>query len=126
MTVLLWIAAVAAGLLHVLFFCEESLWWMRPSIHQGTFKVTLEQAQVIRLFAFNQGFYNLFLAVQVFLGLALLALGHATAGRTLVAFACASMVGAALVLVASQRSFWVGAVVQGTPAALALAALATT
>jgi len=125
MIVLLVVSSAFAGLLHVLFFLEESVWWMRPAIHQKTFGMSLEQAQTVRLFAFNQGFYNLFLALEVAAGLAAVHLGHAAAGHALVGFACASMVGAAIVLVASSRRFWMGALVQGLPPALALAALAT-
>lgn len=124
MTVLLWVSAVVAALAHVLFFLEESVWWMKPSIHQKTFGMSLEQAQTVRLFAFNQGFYNFFLAVEIAVGLWLLAADQAVAGSALVGFACASMVGAALVLVSSSRKFWLGALVQGIPPALALLALA--
>jgi putative membrane protein len=97
---------------------------MRPAVHHGTFGLTLEQAGIVRLFAFNQGFYNLFLALEVAAGLAALHLGHPGAGHALVGFACASMLGAALVLVSSSRRFWVGALVQGLPPAVALAAMA--
>jgi putative membrane protein len=124
MTVLLWVSAIVAGLAHLLFFCEESLFFMRPGVHQRTFGLSLEQARTVRLFAFNQGFYNLFLAGGAFAGLAALALGREAEGRVLLAFACGSMMAAAVVLVASKRAFWAGALVQGVPPALALAALA--
>lgn len=124
MTTLLGIAAVAAALLHVLFFLEESVWWMRPAVHRKTFGMDLEQARTVRLFAFNQGFYNLFLAVGAAGGFCAALLGHGVAGRAVLAFACASMLGAALVLVSSKRAFWFGALVQGVPPAIALAALA--
>jgi putative membrane protein len=124
MTVLLGIAAVLAALMHVLFFLQESVWWMRPAVHRKTFGLDLEQARTVRLFAYNQGFYNLFLAAGAAGGLAATLLGHGVAGRPVLAFACASMAGAALVLVSSKRTFWLGALLQGMPPAIALAALA--
>mgnify|MGYP001565669626 CR=1 FL=1 len=48
----------------------------------------------------------------------------AVEGRAVAAFALASMLAAALVLLASKPSFWFGAAVQGVPPAIALAALA--
>jgi putative membrane protein len=124
MLALLWTASLAAALLHVAFFLLESILWMRPAVHLRAFRVPTERAEAVRLFAFNQGFYNLFLAAEVGVGLGLLSAGHAAAGAALVAFACASMVGAALVLAASSPGSWRGAVLQGLPPALALAALA--
>jgi len=56
-----------------------------------------EASEAAEPLAFNQGFYNLFLAVGALLGVLLVALDAATAGWTLVVFSCASMVGAALV-----------------------------
>jgi putative membrane protein len=123
MTALLVATSSAAALLHVVFFLEESVFWMRPAIHRKTFGMSFEEARTVRLFAFNQGFYNLFLALGVGAGLAAAALGRVEAGHALVAFACASMLGAAVVLVSSSPRFWLGAVVQGLPPALALAAL---
>lgn len=91
--------ALLAGILHVVIFCMESLWFMRPKVHKRFGAATTADAEARRLFAFNQGFYNLFLAVGVFVGLALLDFGgNATVGQTLVLFGCASMIGAGVVL----------------------------
>jgi putative membrane protein len=46
----------------VLFFCMESLWWTKPAVYRR-FRSTEAEALVTRSLAFNQGFYNLFLAV---------------------------------------------------------------
>jgi putative membrane protein len=124
MTTILVGSSVVAALVHLLFFLEESVWWMKPAIHHKTFGLSTEDAKVVRLFAFNQGFYNLFLALEIPAGIALAHSGQVRAGHALVGFACASMLGAALVLVASSRRFWFGALVQGLPPAVALAALA--
>ena len=91
--------ALFAAALHVLIFCMESLWFMRPNVHKRFGATTTADAEARRLFAFNQGFYNLFLAIGIFVGLALLHVGgNITVGRTLVLFSCACMVGAGVVL----------------------------
>ncbi|HJW08315.1 MAG TPA: DUF1304 domain-containing protein [Holophagaceae bacterium] len=94
--------AMLACLLHVAIFCMESLWFMRPSIHRRFGAQTPEDAEARRLFAFNQGFYNLFLALGIAVGLVLLhAGGHLAAARALILFNCACMLGAGLVLLVS-------------------------
>lgn len=91
--------ALLAAALHVLIFCMESLWFMRPHIHKRFGAPTTAAAEASRLFAFNQGFYNLFLAIGIFLGIALLYFGSYIAiGQTLVLFSCTCMIGAAGVL----------------------------
>ena len=113
MLVAMWLAAILAGLIHVLIFCMESLWWTTPAV-RTRFRQLPEQAQATRLFAFNQGFYNLFLALGVFAGFALVLAGHPVSGWTLVTWSCLSMLGAALVLVASAPQMRRGALIQGT------------
>ena len=72
---------------------------MRPGVHKRFGAATTADAEARRLFAFNQGFYNLFHAVVVFVGLGLLhAGGNPVVGQTLVLFGCASMFAAAVVL----------------------------
>lgn len=94
--------ALLAAALHVLVFCMESLWFMHPKIHRRFGAATTADAEARRLFAFNQGFYNLFLALGVFIGLALLHfVGYVAVAQTLVLFSCASMLGAAVVLLFS-------------------------
>ena len=112
MLVVMWLAGILAGVIHVLIFCMESLWWTTPTV-RARFPQTPEQAQATRLFAFNQGFYNLFLALGVFAGLTLVLAGHPIAGLTLATWSCLSMLGAAVVLVASVPGMQRGAVIQG-------------
>lgn len=73
------------------------------------------EAAVAGGFAFNQGFYNLFLALGVVAGLYL-------GDRSLVWFGCAVMIGAGLVLVGSSRRMWRAALIQAAPPAIALLA----
>ncbi len=112
MLVVMWLAAVLAGVVHVLIFCMESLWWTTPQV-RARFRQSPEQADATRLFAFNQGFCNLFLAIGTFAGLALVLLGHPGAGLTLVRWTCLFMLGAAIVLVASAPQMRRGAIIQG-------------
>ena len=97
---IMWLAAILAGVVHILFFCLESLWWTTPNVRER-FRQAAEQADATKLLAFNQGFYNLFLAVGTFAGLALVLTGHFRSGMTLVSWNCLSMLGAAIVLAAS-------------------------
>ncbi len=114
MLMVMWIAAALSGLIHVLFFCMESLWWTKPAV-AGRFRNTEQHAQATKALAFNQGFYNLFLAAGTLGGLALIATGHRGAGMVLVAWNCASMLGAAVVLAASSPQMLRGALIQGLP-----------
>jgi putative membrane protein len=109
---LMWLAATLAGFVHVLIFCMESLWWTTSKVRER-FRQTPEQADATRLFAFNQGFYNLFLAIGTFAGLALMLTGHPRSGLTLICWNCLSMVGAAIVLTASAPQLRRGALIQG-------------
>ena len=106
------LVALLAGVVHVLIFCMESLWWTSPKV-RARFRQTSEQAEATRLFAFNQGFYNLFLAVGTFSGLALVLMGHPGSGLTLVRWNCLFMLGAAIVLAASAPQMRRGALIQG-------------
>ena len=113
MLAVMWLAATLAAVVHVLIFCMESLWWTTPKV-RARFRQAPEQADATKLFAFNQGFYNLFLAIGTFAGLALILLGHPDSGLTLVSWNCLFMVGAAIVLAASAPQLRRGALIQGT------------
>lgn len=113
MLVMMWLAGILAAVIHVVIFCMESLWWTTPRVRER-FRQLPEQAQATKLFAFNQGFYNLFLAIGVFAGLALVMTGHPVSGLTLVTWSCLSMLGAAVVLAASAPQMRRGALIQGT------------
>jgi putative membrane protein len=92
----------------------ESLWWTRPAVYRR-FRSTEAQAQATKSLAFNQGFYNLFLAAGVFGGLVLTETGHYRAGVILIAWNCLSMLAAAVVLAASSPGMIRGALIQGLP-----------
>jgi len=108
----MWLAAIAAGLVHVVIFCMESLLWTTPQV-RARFRQSPEQADATKLFAFNQGFYNLFLALGTLAGVALVLSGRSRVGWTLVYWNCLFMLGAAVVLAGSAPAMRRGAVIQG-------------
>lgn len=115
-------AAVVAALLHVVFFYMESIAFGRPEVYCRFGVKTEQDARAVRPMAFNQGFYNLFLALGIALGLWLASTGSIAVGRALVLFACASMVGAAIVLVSTNARFARAALIQGIPPLVAILA----
>jgi putative membrane protein len=113
-------AALIAAVIHVAIFAMESLLFTRPAV-RSRFHVGEADVAAARPWAFNQGFYNLFLAVGTIVGLVLLHTdGYAQAGRALVALACASMLAAALVLIGTDRRMARGALLQGLLPLIAL------
>jgi putative membrane protein len=109
------VAALVAAALHAWFFVLESLWFMRPSVFRRFGLASEEQAQVVRSFAYNQGFYNLFLAAGAVGGLLKSLLGDPEAGVPVLLFACGSMVAAGVVLVAHNPKFLRAGLVQAVP-----------
>jgi putative membrane protein len=116
------VAAILAGLVHVWFFVLESVQFTQPKVYARFGLHSADDAAIVRPMAFNQGFYNLFLAIGIFGGLALVAAGQVEAGRAIVLFACATMVGAGVVLLASNRRFLIGASLQALPPLIAVVA----
>ena len=116
MTILLTLGSILVGVaaaLHVLFFYFESIIWTRPSTWKRFGVRTQEDAETTRPMAYNQGWYNLFLAGGVFVGVILIATGNVTVGATLALFGALSMVAAALVLVTSNPRLARSAAIQG-------------
>ncbi|MEO7753861.1 MAG: DUF1304 domain-containing protein [Terracoccus sp.] len=103
-----------AAMLHVVIFWMESVAWTRPEVWSRFGVPDQAQADATRPMAYNQGFYNLFLALGAALGLLLWWTGHETAGRALALFCSASMVLAAVVLVTTGKGYLRAAVTQGT------------
>jgi putative membrane protein len=120
MPLLATLAALVAALLHIGFFTLESLLFARPDVWARFRLGSQADADIVRPMAFNQGFYNLFLALGVLGGLLLAASGSLEAGRAIVLFACACMVGAGAVLVGSDRRFASSAALQAVPPLLAI------
>lgn len=112
------LAALAAAL-HVFIFWMESLAWTSPRA-RAVFGTTPGEAETTKALAFNQGFYNLFLAVVTVVGIVLRATGQDAVGMTLVLTGTGSMAAAALVLLLSSPDKSDAAIKQGTLPALAV------
>lgn len=95
--------AALAALVHVYIFVLESLRWTAPATRR-TFGTSEEDANATKEMAFNQGFYNLFLAVMAAVGIIAAAAGHHGVGVALILAGCGSMLAAGLVLLISSPS----------------------
>jgi putative membrane protein len=115
--------AAVAALIHVYFFVLESLWFLRPTVWQRFGLASDADARVTRSWAYNQGFYNLFLAVGVGISFVLVAVGDPVSGRAIALFACGSMIAAGLVLYLSSRRFLRAAAIQAVPPLIAVLAI---
>lgn len=121
MTMTMLIFAVLACLFHLMAFALESLLFMRPEVHRRFSARTLEQAETLKLMAFNQGFYNLFLVIGCVTGMIAWYQGYAVSGATLVIFSCACMTAAGAVLAFSAPDKLRVALMQGGPPAVVIA-----
>ncbi|MFV0254186.1 MAG: DUF1304 domain-containing protein [Beutenbergiaceae bacterium] len=108
-----------SSLLHVAIFGMESVLWRRPAIWRRFGLRSQADAEISRPLAYNQGFYNLFLAIIGFTGIGLEASGN-PGGFVLMVVATASMAAAALVLTTTGRGYLPAALVQGTVPAVGL------
>lgn len=107
-----YIFAGLAAAVHVYIFVLESILWTAPKT-RATFGVkSEEEAITTQPLAFNQGFYNLFLAIVSAVGTVIAATGSASVGIALVLAGTGSMVAAGLVLILSSPDKARAAVVQ--------------
>lgn len=118
MVILTVVFAALAALLHVYIWVLESFRWTEPATRK-TFGTSESDAEITKPLAYNQGFYNLFLAIITIVGLLLLRTEHAVGGALVLA-GTGSMLAAALVLVTHDRSMARAAITQGTLPALAV------
>lgn len=116
--------AGAAALVHVYIFVLESLRWTEPGTRRIFGVRSEEDARTTGPLAFNQGFYNLFLAVIAAIGVVLVVLGDRTVGSALIYAGAGSMVLAAVVLLASNGRMLRAAAVQGALPLLAIVLVA--
>ena len=116
------LAALLAAAIHVWFFVVESLLFGRPGVAARFGLRTDEQIAAVRPMAFNQGFYNLFLAIGIAAGVAQTAAGADVAGRAVVLFCCLCMLWAGIILLVTSRRFLQAALVQLVPPLVAIVA----
>ncbi|MGU3436642.1 DUF1304 domain-containing protein [Actinomycetes bacterium M1A6_2h] len=114
--------AALAALIHVYIFVLEAFLIAKPA-GMKTFGVRAEDVQTVKQWAFNQGFYNLFLAIGTAVGIVVHLAGNSTVGSTLIYFGTGSMLAAGALLAATDRRLIRGASVQAVPALLAIAFL---
>lgn len=110
-----------AAAIHVYIFMLEALWWSRPATRKAFGITTDSEASITKPLAFNQGFYNLFLAVITAAGMAFTLAGSTIAGAALLFAGTGSMVAAGLVLLLSSPRMARAATFQLTAPALAIA-----
>ena len=114
MYVLIAVLAALASALHVYIFWMESLAWDGPAARRTFGPATPAEVEATRALAYNQGFYNLFLAVASVVGIVLLFASDSAAGVTLVLVGTGSMLAAAIVLFLSSPGKRRAAITQGT------------
>lgn len=122
MTILALVFLGLAAAIHVFIFWLESVVWTTPRARK-VFDTTPESAASTRQLAYNQGFYNLFLAIGAVASVVATASGFRPVALALACASAGSMVAAALVLAASDRTKLRPALIQGVPPAVGLLAL---
>lgn len=122
MTVVALVLGGLAALLHVYIFYMESVAWTRPKV-RATFGISEAEALATKEMAFNQGFYNLFLAIVTVAGIVFFVSGNLAVGAALIFAGAGSMVSAALVLLVSSPDKASAAIKQGVFPLLSVLAL---
>ena len=103
-----------AAAIHLLIFFLESVLWSKPSTWKRFGLKSQAEADIVKPMAFNQGFYNVFLAIGAGTGLVMLGSENWVQGGLAISiFACVSMVLAAVVLITSSPKLWRSALIQG-------------
>lgn len=103
-----------SAIFHAYVFILESVTWRNPKTWKAFGLSSQEHAEIIRPMAFNQGFYNLFLALGAGVGLAMLGV-NSTIAFTLMLFASSCMIGAGMVLFFSVKTSRPAAIIQAGP-----------
>jgi putative membrane protein len=117
------IFAGLAALLHVYIWVMESLTWTSART-RATLGISEEEAVATQELAFNQGFYNLFLAIVTFTGIVIGGTGRYGIGLALIFAGAGSMLAAAVVLLLSSPDKARAAITQGTLPLIAIVLLA--
>ena len=111
-----------ATVFHLYVFKLETLTWRTPKTWKTFGIPSQDHADIIAPMAFNQGFYNLFLALGTGTGLVMLTI-NTTIALTLILASALSMVGAGAVLFFSVKRSRPAAMIQAGPALLGVLAL---
>ncbi len=103
-----------AGAIHIGFFVLESILFQRKGGHR-IFRVSEANYPAVKVWALNQGFYNLFLALGIFFGLNLVLQKQVLIAGALTGFCGLSMIGAGIVLWFSSPQLKKAALLQALP-----------
>lgn len=112
--------ATLAAAIHVYIFVLESFLWTQPKTMAAFGISSTKDAETLRPMAYNQGFYNAFLAIVTIVGIGLYLAGHHNVGSALVVAGTGSMAAAGLVLLTSSPDKARAAMIQLIPASLAV------
>lgn len=112
-----------AAIFHLGFFILESILFQRKGGHR-LFKIPAKDHDAVKVWALNQGVYNLFLSLGTFLGLYFVLKKQVMLAGLLTSFCGVSMIGAGLVLWFSAPHLRRGALLQIVPPALGFLFLA--
>ncbi|WP_030060487.1 DUF1304 domain-containing protein [Streptomyces novaecaesareae] len=111
--------AMIAAAIHLVVWPLESFLYGHPRVRYLLTGNTADAPEV-RLWRFNVGFYNLFLALGLVAGLVLLHTGNSSSGRPVILYIAAFMVAGGTTLFVSEPKLWRGALGQAVPAAVIL------
>lgn len=103
-----------AAILHIGFFYVEAILYQKAEGYK-IFKTPKEHHQAVKIWALNQGYYNLFLALGTLWGLFYVLKKQVMLAGVLVSFCGLSMVGAGVVLWLSAPHLRRGALLQIMP-----------
>jgi putative membrane protein len=128
LTVIGLVVAALAALLHVFIWVMESITWRAPATWRRFGVRDQDAADTVQPMAFNQGFYNLFLAIEVAVGVVLMAANGSgsapnAAGWALTLFGLGSMLAASLVLSTRGTEYRRASMTQGALPLIALVLL---
>jgi len=106
------------ALLHIFFFKLESIDFMKPEV-LGRFGLTESAGAIVENWAYNQGFYNLFLAIGLIYAIVLYYRKKEVQARAIGEVISLIIVGAGVVLYISVPLKIIPAMIQAVPALLA-------
>ncbi len=115
MVIIATLVVALAAALHVAIFFMESVAWTRPAIWKRFGVADQAAADTTKPMAYNQGFYNLFLALGAIVGIILFGIGGSVfgAGIALVIASMGSMFAASIVLLSTGKGYVRAALIQG-------------
>jgi len=103
-----------AALIHIVIFALESVVWSRPATWKRFGLMSQESADTVLPMTYNQGFYNVFLALGAGAGIVMIAYASVQAqGIALSIFVLLNMLLASIVLITSNSKLARAAMTQG-------------